>query len=417
MVLWVAAPPCQDVSRVRETRPGHDGTRGSLFLDTVALMHEVFAYTGRRRTGFIYENVVMAKADAAAITHELGNPPVLACAGDFGWITRPRLWWLSIDVAATVDQTTDKRPTTVRLQDGWRRLRLDQERPAAESIDTAGWQFDEAVKSGRLRLPCSTTPAADENGRPAPKGARGKMSSDVRARWLADRRQFAPWHYRREAMLTDEHGKLRIPTPEIKEQLHNIPKAYTAVDGLDDRTRHRLLGNGWHWGVARRLLTLLVVGTFNQPTTASTVHRTPAQTTIQWVIDQLPPAGLTMAPRPAKNHQPLVSYDLDERQHWETALALPHPATKPPELEQGWEELILVVRRWRHDLPRIRTQVIQEIQGLIDEGEEDLQLWLQQRPEQVKATFTTPDKPKPTQCLVLLKLLRAVKYPDVDGLR
>ena len=62
---------------------------------------------------------------------------------------------------------------------------------------------------------CSTTPAADENGRPALKGARGKTPEDAHHRWLADSRQFAPWHYHREAMMmTDQAGRLCVPPPK-----------------------------------------------------------------------------------------------------------------------------------------------------------------------------------------------------------
>ena len=46
--------------------------------------------------------------------------------------------------------------------------------------------------------------------------------------------------------------------PEVKEQLHHIPPGYTAKAGADAKTRHRMVGNGWHWGVASRLLGLVM---------------------------------------------------------------------------------------------------------------------------------------------------------------
>ena len=55
--------------------------------------------------------------------------------------------------------------------ENWHRLRLDAERRAIQDMDLGGLDFDDAVKSGQIKMPCSTTPAADENGRPAPKGA------------------------------------------------------------------------------------------------------------------------------------------------------------------------------------------------------------------------------------------------------
>ena len=61
---------------------------------------------------------------------------------------------------------------------------------------------------------------------------------------------------------------------------------------LDDRTRHRLIGNGWHWGVARRLLLILVAFTTTGRATAEQPRPPPHLTTIQWVIDQLPQGTL-----------------------------------------------------------------------------------------------------------------------------
>ena len=178
MVLWLAAPPCQDFSRVRDERPGHTGDRGGLFLHTVDMMQKVFRTTGNRPTGYIYENVVMAKADANLISDQLGQP-VLACAGDFGWVTRPRLWWLSTDATRRTGTDGSLRSATVSQQDGWTRLRMDEDRVAATDIDTKGWQFDEAVRSGRLRLPCATTPAADENGQGHQRQDDGRRQSPM----------------------------------------------------------------------------------------------------------------------------------------------------------------------------------------------------------------------------------------------
>ena len=95
-VIWSAAPPCQDFSRLRAAGPGHEGERGGLFLWTVEFQKALFKQLGTRRMAFLYENVVMTKANADIITEALGHAPVFACGGDFGWITRPRLWWTSV---------------------------------------------------------------------------------------------------------------------------------------------------------------------------------------------------------------------------------------------------------------------------------------------------------------------------------
>ena len=79
-VVWTAASPCQDFSRMRTSGPGHEGGRGSLFLKTVDFQTQLFSRLGKRRTAVLYENVVMTKTNADTITEALGYAPVLPAA-------------------------------------------------------------------------------------------------------------------------------------------------------------------------------------------------------------------------------------------------------------------------------------------------------------------------------------------------
>ena len=63
-------------------------------------------------------------------------------------------------------------------------------------------------------------------------------------------------------MLHDEAGRLHNIPAGVKEALHEIPAGYTDLGDGDERSRHRLVANGWHWGVARRLLAMLMALTF-----------------------------------------------------------------------------------------------------------------------------------------------------------
>ena len=97
VVLLVAAPPCQDFSQIG-AEAGHRGARGGLFLRSAEFVLELRAALRGWRVGFLFENVVMEPASAKEVSDCLGVPPVLVCASDFGWISRPRLWWLSADL-------------------------------------------------------------------------------------------------------------------------------------------------------------------------------------------------------------------------------------------------------------------------------------------------------------------------------
>ena len=392
MILFTAAPPCQDFSRVGD-RDGHAGNRGYLFNFTAEFLDELRRRLAPRRFGFLVENVEMTPTDAAEASKQLGCQPMFADAADFGWIGRPRLWWTSIDWdEVTHDPSTAERWTWV-LHRRWDRLRLDSPRAAPDSFDLDGLKFSDAVASGRIRLPCSTTPAADERGRPPPRSMRGKVTTDVQQRWLQDSRQFAPWHYQREAMLADDQGKLVVLTPGAKEQLHHMPKNFTARTAqgeLEPRTRHRLLGNGWHWGVARRLLLALLVHTAVSVPPVAAIPATPRTSTIQWVAALWGPAGPPMGPAPAK---PSLEHlqELDEEARWQASWALQHPLATPPPIEPAWEILLELRRAWKHDLVRIRREIIAEVHLLIDDLDEESRTWLAARPSWVRATYSGTD--------------------------
>ncbi|CAE7897784.1 unnamed protein product, partial [Symbiodinium necroappetens] len=375
MILWCAAPPCQDFSRIAKGA-GHQGDRGRLFEDSVAFMDELRAILRQHRFAFLYENVEMEAAAAQVSSDALGVSPVFVCPSDFGWVSRPRLWWLSVDWTRVVTDPADGSPLEWAKRGRWDRLRLSAARVAADSFELGDLQFHSSVAQGRKLMPCTTTPAPTDDGRQKPRSTRGRTPRDADARWAEGGRQFAPWHYTVEAMLQDSRGLLHLPPPDVKEQLHHIPAGYTAKAGADTKTRHRMVGNGWHWGVAARLLGILVMATWAKPVASGRV----------W-----------------------------SRKGWDFS---PPPRPTPALLGAGLNEAVIRFRReWRHDLSRIRAEVLQELQEMVDEAAEDTTAWLATLPPHVRATYETSDRPRPFQGLIFDRLLRDLGYPATDDLR
>ncbi|CAE7545260.1 unnamed protein product, partial [Symbiodinium sp. CCMP2456] len=94
----------------------------------------------------------------------------------------------------------------------------------------------------------------------------------------------------------------------------------------------------------------------------------------------------------------------------------PAPIAGHAILEPAWEEGLEIRRRWRHDLARIRREVVDEVKLLIEERAEETAAWIGARAHAVRATYSTPDKPAVTQIPVLLELLRRLNYPDLPNL-
>ena len=93
------------------------------------------------------------------------------------------------------------------------------------------------------------------------------------------------------------------------------------------------------------------------------------------------------------------------------------PYVKHWGLRHRWSRRGIDIRRqWRHDIPRIRAEVVDEVKAMIEESAEETAAWMARRKSWVRATYSTPDKPARTQVLVFLELLRLLGYPDVQAL-
>ena len=98
--------------------------------------------------------------------------PVYVCASDFGWVSRPRLWWTSIDWKLNATEPEDGKYLQWTKAGRWDRPRLETTRRSADDFDVqAGDANSYHASSGR-------------HGRPAPKTSRDKTSADADARWL-----------------------------------------------------------------------------------------------------------------------------------------------------------------------------------------------------------------------------------------
>ncbi|CAE7664169.1 eIF3-S7, partial [Symbiodinium necroappetens] len=253
-------------------------------------------------------------------------------------------------------------------------------------MEADGLVFHEAVTSGRLRLPCATTPAEDDQERPAPKRVRQKLPEPAKARWAADGRRFAPWHYVEEAMMHDSAGRLRIIPPRPRRSCTCCPPATRRP--ISSTTGPGTRANGWHWGVARRLLAMLVVLTAAGPVQAAPAPE-PRRSTMQWMVEQFGGGPVPMEPPPRLRPDLELPDDDPDMQLW---------------------------THWRHEVTRLRREVLVELAQLVQDMRETTDEWLAARSAPVRSTYTVPGKTRHTQIPVVLHLLQMVGYPDVAGM-
>ena len=394
IVIVAAAPPCQDFSRIGSAA-GHAGDRGGLFLKSVDFVHDVAGLIGDRRLGFLFENVVM-EPNAAVVTEALGVEP-----SDFGWISRPlAVTSMSLDPA-------DGRQLQWGRHGSFRRLRLAS--PSGGPLLPRGGDVGPATAAVRHHTGRGRTGTADAQ-KSAPEAARAGQGA-MGGRWPALR----PLALRRGGDDARRRRPLAHHPPNTKEKLHMLPPGYTAAEFLDDRARHKMLANGWHWGVARRLLAMLVVLTAAGPAQAAPTPE-PRRSTMQWMVEQFGGGPVPMEP-PPRLRPDLELPDDDPDMHWRLTGQLVHcTVARRPNLEPALERVLELWTHWRHEVARLRREVLTELAQLVLDMQDTAAEWLDSRSAPVRSTYTVPGKARHTQIPVVLHLLTLIGYPDVAGM-
>ena len=249
-------PACVDYSDIKgEAAPGKSGPKGSKFVTFCKWQRDLRDRLKDRPFKRLIENVLPhRRADIQFFEQELGCEAVIWDASDFQKVSRPRVWWSDIDWRnePRLKEILEADPQWVKHFGAWK-LKCPQR--ATDVHIPAGWTEPGCWAEGKV-MPCLTTPAPTDQGRDAPRSARGKMSTVVYHRWTQGNRQYAPWHYESNYMMKDEKGEWQLPPITTKETLHEIPEGYTA--GYPEKMRHKWVANSWHIGMVKILLMLLL---------------------------------------------------------------------------------------------------------------------------------------------------------------
>ena len=417
-ILVLAAPPCPDFSVIKEDSPGLNGEEGSKFTKFVEFLSLLEEELPQWHFDLLCENVVMQKAaEVQYVSEGLRAQPIVVDAADLGLVNRPRLWWLRIDWKnIRKNPFTDK---ALRWGSVHRMPRLFMDFPWLQPSDLQmeGYQLPPRVAKHECRLPCMTTPAPSAEGRPPPKKMKSKMKADTRQRWLEDSRQFAPWHYDEEHMLTNKHGQLCLPTIGIKEQLQGLPVGFTEVDNIPLRSRHRMMGNAWNCTVAKFLLTFVLLFGHPDGTTAFTViPRTPRQSALQMVTSWARMEEHGMGPVEVTRSDIAMPLSNTMWDHWRAAHTLQHPLLREPRIEKGVQQVFTKWTWIRGDLPRLRSEVVAEVELLVEAQLEDTLQWFRQLPEHIQNVYSQKGQGTITHIPVLVQLLRDCNFPELETL-
>ena len=121
--------------------------------------------------------------------------------------------------------------------------------------------------------------------------------------------------------------------------------------------------HGWEWVALGRGLAAPGPSHHDDLGQAGGGAPTPRRGTIPWLSQLWTRRGWDFAPPPRPNPQ-VLGEGLDEDSHWAAAARMAHSLVGWPSLEPALEAVLEFRREWRHDLARIRQDVLDELREL-----------------------------------------------------
>eukprot|EP00435_Cladocopium_sp_Y103_P013637 s2457_g3.t1 len=414
LVLFVSAPPCPDFSRIKDEPPGSSGTEGQKFTAYCGFVNQVEMQIPHKRVGHLTENVIMEKGEADFFSSRLDCNAVASDAADFGLINRPRLWWTRVDWSKIrVSPITGRQLRWSKTQK-FHRIHYDGPMQEATDLDLGDLQLYHKVASHESRMPCFTTPAPTEAGRPPPKKLKGKLHPEQKARWLNDQRTFAPWQYAEEALLHGADGAMQVPPPSAKEQLHQLPADYTWASGVSDRARHRMVANGWHIGSAKFMMMLVIQMALL--TATAEPQPPPCRTALQQMLSIVGCMKPSIGPGHWSREPVCVPRATTMWEHWELSKSSQHPLLCQPQVEPGLRQCLEVQEMIGGSLPRMRAEIIAEVNQMAEERMASTRAWWTTLPPHIAQVYYDQEHEQISQIPLLLELLEMTGMPGLQHL-
>ena len=267
LFVLLGGPPCQDVSLLNAAGAGSHGPRSGLREEYARVYRELVQAAPPGSVRALMECTRMSPSDRVAYDSVFDSPPVLLCSRHFSPCTRPRLWWSNVPWHSTCDSRWASRDDCEELiPSGVHALALSD-------VLIPGWRahalkWSGASDSQEFFFRCLTTRSARKSPGFQPRGIREASPGALR-RWQDDRFAQSPYQYAASnCVVHTEGGKIRRLLPIEEETLMGFPPDFTepASDVFPEgdlegsaHKRHSLLGNAWHVGVVKFILTLLVL--------------------------------------------------------------------------------------------------------------------------------------------------------------
>ena len=255
MVILGAGPPCQGVSGLNADRRGAlKDERSCLFVHVKRISGLLKIYFPWCQVHVLMESVAsMDDKDREVMSQSFEDTPWEIDSGSMTWCSRPRLYWISWDLAEQegvyITMSGDKRSVTLIGNQS-----LDE-------VCLPGWTKADPSRP----FPTFTTSRPRTYPGRKPAGLLGCTPEEVR-RWQEDSHRFPPYQYANRNCVFNKHGVYRVANIQEREYMMGFPVGFTKNcvpksqrKGKEaEDIRLSLIGNSWSVPVVAWLLGQLL---------------------------------------------------------------------------------------------------------------------------------------------------------------
>ena len=167
-ILITTAPPCKDHSKIRDSPPGLQGQDGSLLQHMVDIEWSIRLSIPEHPIDSLMENVLphdSIQEHFDDITDQWGTIPIVLDAADGHMLSRPRLWWNTIQWEPVQEIISSQTPwqLTWTKHPPYSKLHNPIAADLQPNIQMKGWETPNILTQGGL-FHCLTTQAITDTG-------------------------------------------------------------------------------------------------------------------------------------------------------------------------------------------------------------------------------------------------------------
>ena len=212
--------PCQGLSKLSSLRSHLKDPRSALFFEAV----RIFALVEKLAKQFgcwvlkLLENVVADAFDVREMSFELDMRPILVDAQYLSRVRRPRLFWISVELAEAEDVEVIEREDFDEVI-----YRADAE--PTELFLEKDHDWPGGMRDENLRFPTFTRAIKRSKPPPDPAGLAG-LEEVAKVRWQEDSFRYPPYTYRDDFMILTPEVTLRPLKAAEREILMGFPQGH-----------------------------------------------------------------------------------------------------------------------------------------------------------------------------------------------